>query len=291
MRCPIKSGIKFRRGDTSAEHPGLVFRRYGSGKEEWVTPERLSELREHLSRYEKARWNASARIIDRRKNRAELLKTIRSPKHQEEQRRKACEYTKSYYRLNPHKVNEWRSNNKERQRAAERKCYHKKMQDPQWKDRRLTRRKAWLARRANELREYRRKRRQQAQVKLADNIRRRINWFLQHRGSAKSASTEQLLGCSFETLRLHLEVQFKEGMTWDNFGVNGWHVDHKLPISMFDLRSEKMQKIAFNFQNLQPLWRQDNLAKSDKITLPNGQTVRGRELRAQPQKIVPFKAA
>jgi hypothetical protein len=284
MRCPIKPGVKFRRGGTSPEHPGLVFRRYGSGKEEWVTPQRLSELREHLSRYENTRWNASSRIIERRKKRAELLKKIHSPEHQETQRRKACEYSKNYARLNPHKAKECRRRNAERIRALARKRWHEKIQDPNFVAHRRKVRKAWLNRKANELREYRQKRRQQAQVKLADNIRRRINWFLRHRGSTKSDSTETLLGCSFETLRVHLEAQFKDGMTWDNFGVNGWHVDHKLPISMFDLRSEKMQKIAFNFQNLQPLWRRDNIAKSDKI---EGELFRGRELR----KIVQFRAA
>ena len=44
-----------------------------------------------------------------------------------------------------------------------------------------------------------------------------------------------------------------------------WHVDHIVPCSSFDLTSEKQQRICFNYKNLQPLWADENLRKSDRI--------------------------
>ena len=74
-----------------------------------------------------------------------------------------------------------------------------------------------------------------------------------------------LVGCTPEFLRSYLESLFTEGMTWDNYGPKGWHVDHILPCASFDLTKEEEQKKCFHYTNLQPLWWFDNLRKSDKI--------------------------
>jgi hypothetical protein len=63
----------------------------------------------------------------------------------------------------------------------------------------------------------------------------------------------------------HLEKQFKNGMTWENRGFNGWHIDHIIPISSFDLTDIEQQKICFHYSNLQPLWAKENILKSNKI--------------------------
>lgn len=82
------------------------------------------------------------------------------------------------------------------------------------------------------------------------------------RGKTKSAKTLELLGCSVEYLKQHLESQFTEGMTWDNHGE--WHIDHIKPCKAFDLTNPEEQKKCFHYTNLQPLWGPDNIAKSDK---------------------------
>lgn len=83
----------------------------------------------------------------------------------------------------------------------------------------------------------------------------------------KSQSTIRLLGCNIDFFIGYLESQFEEGMSWDNYGLHGWHVDHILPCASFDLSDPEQQKLCFHYTNLQPLWAKENLAKRDKIVL------------------------
>ena len=78
----------------------------------------------------------------------------------------------------------------------------------------------------------------------------------------KNVKTHELLGCSFDELKLHLESQFKKGMNWKNMGE--WHIDHIIPLAAFDLTKLENQLIAFNYKNLQPLWAKENLQKGAK---------------------------
>ena len=75
----------------------------------------------------------------------------------------------------------------------------------------------------------------------------------------------KLIGCTTKKLTIHLESQFKTGMSWDNYGLYGWHVDHIKPCSSFDHTDPEQVKQCWHYTNLQPLWAEDNLAKSDKI--------------------------
>ena len=102
---------------------------------------------------------------------------------------------------------------------------------------------------------------QQPHIKLARNLRTRINLALKE--ICKSAHTFELLGCTLIQLVRHLEKQFKKGMTWKNYGT--WHVDHIKPLSKFNLANPKQQKLACNYKNLQPLWANENLSKSNKV--------------------------
>jgi hypothetical protein len=54
-------------------------------------------------------------------------------------------------------------------------------------------------------------------------------------------------------------------MSWENHGTYGWHIDHIIPCDAFDFTKIEEQKKCFHYTNLQPLWREDNLKKSNKI--------------------------
>jgi len=79
----------------------------------------------------------------------------------------------------------------------------------------------------------------------------------------KSDKTVEILGYSAQELKEHLESRFQEGMSWDNYGRNGWVIDHVVPVSKFD--KDTPMHIVNSLKNLQPLWEKDNLSKGNKI--------------------------
>jgi hypothetical protein len=97
--------------------------------------------------------------------------------------------------------------------------------------------------------------------KFKENLRVRIYAFLH--GKEKSQSTEKILGCSFDFLKERMESLFQEGMSWENHGVNGWHIDHIIPLSSAKTQ-EEVEKLC-HYTNLQPLWWYDNLSKGKKM--------------------------
>lgn len=99
------------------------------------------------------------------------------------------------------------------------------------------------------------------EFRILCNLRKRIWKVL--KGNNKSSQTIKLIGCSFNFLKRHLELQFKNGMTWSNYGK--WHIDHIKPCASFDLSKIEEQTKCFNWKNLQPLWARENIIKKDKI--------------------------
>jgi hypothetical protein len=108
--------------------------------------------------------------------------------------------------------------------------------------------------------------RNDTEFKIYSLLRTRIWDALTKCRGIKSIKSIELLGCSIEHCRKHLESQFKEGMSWDNHGLKGWHIDHIKPCASFDLTDIEEQKKCFNYSNLQPLWAIDNLKKGDRLT-------------------------
>lgn len=92
---------------------------------------------------------------------------------------------------------------------------------------------------------------------LLHNLRNRLNKAL--KGTVKSSNTLSLLGCEVEFLKQHLEKQFKEKMSWENYGE--WHIDHIKPCAAFDLTVVEEQQKCFHYTNLQPLWESENSSK------------------------------
>ena len=106
--------------------------------------------------------------------------------------------------------------------------------------------------------------------KLSGNISSLMRTSLLHKHIPNGKSGkhwESIVGYNIADLVNHLESKFKEGMTWENYGYRGWHVDHILPVVSFNYKSVEDEefKRCWNLENLQPLWAKDNLRKSDKI--------------------------
>lgn len=97
--------------------------------------------------------------------------------------------------------------------------------------------------------------------RLNHNIRCRINDFLTSKKTRKKNKTSEILGCNQEILKTFLEKKFKPNMTWDNYG--DWHVDHIIPLSSGTNENEILK--LCHFTNLQPLWKDENLKKRNKI--------------------------
>jgi len=101
------------------------------------------------------------------------------------------------------------------------------------------------------------------QAKISHNLRTRVGKIIKN----KTIKTFEALGCSAEELIEHLESRFLPRMNWENYGPEGWHVDHIIPLSSFDLTDLMQFKKACHYTNLQPLWARDNLSKGSKINL------------------------
>jgi hypothetical protein len=96
------------------------------------------------------------------------------------------------------------------------------------------------------------------EFRIAKNLRKRLKEHLE--AGFNIGSKEDMVGCSSGELRQYLEGQFKEGMTWDNYGE--WHIDHIKPVCSFDLSDPTQVKAVNHYTNLRPLWASENLEKS-----------------------------
>lgn len=159
---------------------------------------------------------------------------------------------KKYYESNKEKISEyyseWRENNKE----------HLKEYQKRWReDNRDKLRKT--------KRDYERNRKERDPLyKLISNFRTAIYQVLKESNVEKNNHYFDILQYTPEELITHLELQFKDDMGWDNYGI--WHVDHKLPITSFDIQEmgDKEFMSCWDLDNLQPMWGIENIRKSNK---------------------------
>jgi hypothetical protein len=83
-------------------------------------------------------------------------------------------------------------------------------------------------------------------------------------GKRKEYRSEKYLGCTVAQAKLHIQKQFKKGMSWNNYG-SVWHIDHIIPLASWDLTKADDRMRAANILNLQPLWARDNLKKGARL--------------------------
>lgn len=96
------------------------------------------------------------------------------------------------------------------------------------------------------------------------NLRNRTKKYVKQIGAKKDSPMFKMIGCTPEEFRKYLENNFLEGMSWDNYGLYGWHIDHIIPISSAKTL-EEIKKLC-HYTNFQPLWAEDNLKKGNQMT-------------------------
>ena len=101
--------------------------------------------------------------------------------------------------------------------------------------------------------------------KLISNFRTAIYQVLKESNVEKNKHYFDILQYTPEQLISHLENKFTDKMSWDNYG--DWHVDHKLPITHFNIQEMGDEEFmrCWSLDNLQPMWGFDNIFKSNKI--------------------------
>lgn len=100
--------------------------------------------------------------------------------------------------------------------------------------------------------------------RIMNSLASRANFTLKRVNVTRICTHAELVGCDLETLKVHIEQQFTEGMTFDNYGE--WDIDHIIPIASFDFSIVSNIYICYNYKNLQPLWHEDNLKKGAKLS-------------------------
>ena len=103
--------------------------------------------------------------------------------------------------------------------------------------------------------------------KLRMTLRARLYGALRSQNARKESSIVDIIGCTIQELRCYLSDMFTDGMTWENYGIKGWHVDHIKPCASYDLTDPNQQRECFHYTNLQPLWAKDNIRKGAKYNI------------------------
>lgn len=177
---------------------------------------------------------------------------IKLKKYREGNKEKLIEYARNYYRDNKVKLLE------------DKKKYYKKNSIIIYK--KLLNYNQKNKEKVNSYKnEYNKKKKKSCNLyRLKILMRDRVNKFFKYSSLNKSSQTFDMIGCLPIELKEHLEKQFKEGMSWDNYGIYGWHIDHIIPLSSAKTEEELIR--LCHHTNLQPLWAKDNLSKGSKIS-------------------------
>ncbi|MDD4242888.1 MAG: hypothetical protein PHG08_01115 [Bacilli bacterium] len=170
------------------------------------------------------------------------------------------ECNKEYYKTNAEQLIEYYKVN-----AEQKKEYQKEYQKDNV-EKIKERKKEYNKSNVEQIKEYKKEYNKQRKLvdplyKLSCNIRILIVNYFKRNGFKKTSKTSAILGCTFEEFKLHIEKQFKEGMSWDNREL--WHLDHIYPVSMAESEEHLLQ--LNHYTNFQPLWAEDNLKKGNKL--------------------------
>lgn len=198
--------------------------------------------------------------------------------HLERNREAARKYREKNPDAHREAVRKYRENNLEKVKE----CNKKYRQTQEYKESRekYTQTQEYKKTRRNSNHKYVTKRlKKDPLFKFSQNIRSLIRNGLIGKGHSKNGTkTTEILGCTVEECKNHIEKQFKKGMNWKNHGK--WHIDHIIPLDLGKTRDELI--LLNHYSNFQPLWSSDNMSKSNEI-IPEMITS---ELQAKYKKIL-----
>lgn len=156
----------------------------------------------------------------------------------------------------------------------ERIAYARNYQQEHKKERKLYRQQGHIKEQEKEYRtrpqvkEKRNKRKRERKLidinyKIRENLRKRLHMAIKFNFKAGSAIND--LGCTVEEFKIYIESKWLNGMNWQNWSQVGWHLDHIIPLSLFDLTDREQFLKACHYTNYQLLWAKDNLSKNNKL--------------------------
>lgn len=193
---------------------------------------------------------------------------------------------KDYRKRNPNKLKEYNKlrHIKEREKNLEYQRTYRKNNKEVLAKKDSERKKKAMLENPEKIREYKRKSSKKNKVKtyqknrtkLKEDINYKLSTILRQRinkaltGNYKSGSAVKDLGCCISEFKIYLESKFQVGMTWENYGRYGWHIDHIIPLSYYNLSIREQFLKACHYTNLQPLWALENLQKGNRMELING---------------------
>lgn len=131
------------------------------------------------------------------------------------------------------------------------------------KDKNKRRNRKWRLANPEKVKAIGLKHRSTPSAKIHNAVRAAVHYSLT-KGTKAGRKTFDLLNYGVEELRTHLEERFTDGMSWENYGKEGWEIDHIFPLSSFKIETPECPDFrrAWALSNLQPLWGEENRSKN-----------------------------
>lgn len=157
----------------------------------------------------------------------------------------------------------WQEDNKESQSIKKKKYYQEN------RDTFLLKSKIYQKENKEDIKKYRESYKEYRNLKRKERlkndtifliekiIRNSIYNAFKSSGYSKKSRTHEIIGCSFDELKLYIESKFQDWMTWENRGLYngelnyGWDIDHIIPLSSAETEEDIIR--LNHYTNLQPL--------------------------------------